>query len=312
VNHFGVRNAYGTLARVLMHRPGAELDLVNRNNLEEFHFDRPVNREKFVSQYDQMIYLFNEHGAEVLFLTEILKDDSDSLDYIRLRPNMTYSRDLATVFGTGAILMSPFLKGRYGDQRMMGRAFRKLGVPLLGAIKPPGYLEGGGVTIIGEDTVVASLCDRANEVGLRSLRNIVLGKDAKYFLEVPLPFGNIHIDGVFMVLDERLCLIHEKTFDVFPCILYEDGNPEPRHVLFREFLDQRGIKCIPITDEERKGGHLNVVVTQKGKRAVGFSKATRVAAEMKKYGWTLDTFPEEELFAGNGGAHCVTCPLLVL
>jgi arginine deiminase len=308
---YGVLNAYGNLRRVLMHRPGLELDLVTSDNLEEFHFAKPVNRDKFVAEYDQMLALFRNHGVEVLLLTEILKDDPDSLYYIRLRPNITYTRDLATVFQHGAVLMNPFLKGRYGDQRMMARAFRKLGVPILGSIEPPGYLEGGGVTMIGDDTVVASLCDRANEYGLASLRNLVLGKEAKYFLEVPLPFGNIHIDGVFMVLDDRLCLLHEKTFHSFPCLLYESGKAEPRHILFREFLDQRGISCITISDEERKGGHLNVVVTQRGQKAIGFSKAQRVASEMKKNGWQLDTFPEEELFLGNGGPHCMTCPLLI-
>jgi len=115
-----------------------------------------------------------------------------------------------------------------------------------------------------------------------------------------------------MMLDESLCLMHEKTLEVFPCTLYEDGKSEPRHVLFQEFLAERKIQTIPITDEERKSGHLNVVVTRRGKRAVGFSKARRVAAEMQKHGWTLDTFPEDELFLGNGGPHCMTCPLLVL
>jgi N-dimethylarginine dimethylaminohydrolase len=165
--------------------------------------------------------------------------------------------------------------------------------------------------MIGEDTVVASLCDRANGNGLAALRNFVLGSEAKYFLEVPLPFGNIHIDGVFMLLDANLCLIHEKTFRSFACMLYEHGKSEPEHVLFQEFLDQRGVRCIPITDEERRSGHLNVVVTQRGKKAIGFSKAQRLAAEMKTFGWQLDTFPEEELFLGNGGAHCMTCPVLV-
>src|SRR5262249_30198113 len=115
-----------------MHRPGRELDHVRPDNLKEFHFARPVDRAKFLAEYDQMISLFKEHGTELLFLTDILKDDQDSLNYIQLRPNMTYTRDLATVFRRGAILMSPYLKGRYGDQRMMERAFRKLEVPLLG------------------------------------------------------------------------------------------------------------------------------------------------------------------------------------
>ena len=42
-NGFGVSNAYGTLRRVLMHRPGAELDFVSDRTIEEFHFARPVN-----------------------------------------------------------------------------------------------------------------------------------------------------------------------------------------------------------------------------------------------------------------------------
>jgi N-dimethylarginine dimethylaminohydrolase len=258
-----------------------------------------------------MLKLFEDHGTEVLLLHEILKDDSDSLSYMSYRPNMTYTRDLASVFSSGAILMGPHLKGRKGDQEMLGRAFRKLGIPVIGAIEPPGYLEGGGVTIIGDDTAVASLCDRANENGTGALRDLVLGKDVKYFLEVPLPFGHIHIDGLFMVLDERLAIIHPETFRVFPCRLYEAGKADFKHVMFEEFLDHRGFKLISITTEERRGGHLNVVVTQHSKKALGFDKAKRLKEVMKEFGWQLDQCHADEMFAGNGGPHCMTCPVLV-
>jgi len=308
---FGVRTAYGTLARVIVHRPGRELDKVTPDTLREFHFARPVDRGKFIADYDAMLALFRSHGAETLLLSDVLAGDDDSLAYIAHRPNMTYTRDLAAVFSRGAVLMGPHLKGRKGDERMMARAFARLGVPVLGAIEPPGYLEGGGVTLVGDDTVVASLCDRANEEGTRALREMVLGKDVRYFLEVPLPFGHIHIDGIFMVLDQKLCLIYEDSLRVFPGRLYEAGRVEPRHVLFPEFLERRGFTCIPITREEREEGHLNVVVTERSRRAVGFASAARVAAEMARRGFELATFPADELFAGRGGAHCMTCPLLV-
>ena len=308
---FGVSNAYGTLRRVIMHLPGQELKVVTPENLLEFHFTRPVVSEKFISEYKGMLKLFEEHGTEVLLLHEILKNDRDALSYIAHRPNMTYTRDLASVFSNGAVLMGPHLKGRKGDQEMLGRAFRNIGVPVIGAIEPPGYLEGGGVTIIGEDTAVVSLCDRANECGTRTLRELILGKDVRYFLEVPLPFGHIHIDGVFMVLDERLALIHSETFRVFPCRLYEAGTTDYKHVMFEEFLDKRGFQLIPITDDERLGGHLNVVVTQRSKTAVGFDKGKRVKEAMKQFGWQLDGFSADEMFAGNGGPHCMTCPVLV-
>jgi N-dimethylarginine dimethylaminohydrolase len=194
---------------------------------------------------------------------------------------------------------------------MMARAFERLGIPILGAVEPPGYLEGGGVTLIGDDTAVASLCDRANEVGTRMLRDLVLGKDVKYFLEVPLPFGNIHIDGLFMVLDRELALLYPESLRVFPCRLYEDGKSGVRHMMFEEFLKKRGIRTIPITLPERKAGHLNLVVTKRSETAVGFASATRVGSEMARHGWHLATFPAEELFLGNGGAHCMTCPVEV-
>jgi N-dimethylarginine dimethylaminohydrolase len=306
-----VPNAYSSLKRVIVHRPGSELEKVTPETLKEFNFVRPVDREKFVADYDAMLRLFQREGAETLLLREVLAGDDDALGYIDHRPNMTYTRDLAAVFSRGAVLMGPYLKGRRGDQEMLGRAFRRLGVPVLGAIEPPGFLEGGGVTLIGEDTAVASLCDRANEEGTRALREIVLGRDVKYFLEVPLPFGHVHIDGIFMVLDEKLCLIHEDPLRVFPGRLYEAGRAEPRHVLFPEFLARRGFTCIPITYEERKGGHLNVVVTARSRRAVGFAQAVRVRAEMARHGFELLTFPADELFMGKGGAHCMTCPVQV-
>ncbi len=308
---FGVRTAYGSLERVILHRPGPELGMVTPDTLREFHFSRPVDGEKFVADYDAMLGVFREHDVETLLLTDILRGDEDSLGYIARRPNMTYTRDLAVVFSRGAVLMSPHLKGRRGDERMMARALSRLGVPLLGAIEPPGYLEGGGVTLLGDDMAVASLCDRANEEGTRALREIVLGKEVRFFLEVPLPFGHIHIDGIFMVLDEKLCLLYEDALRVFPCRLYEAGRSEPRHVLFPELLESRGFTCIPITLEERREGHLNVVVTERSRRAVGFQGAARVKAEMADHGFELSTFPADELFAGRGGAHCMTCPLLV-
>ena len=162
---YGVRSGYGDLKRVIMHRPGEELRKVTPKTLTEFNFDAPVDVEGFVADYDAMLETFQSHGVETLLLTDILARDDDALGYIRHRPNMTYTRDLATVFPGGAVLMGPHLRGRWGDQAMLGRAFEKLGVPVLGAIEQPDFLEGGGVIPIGEDTVAASICDRANENG---------------------------------------------------------------------------------------------------------------------------------------------------
>ena len=180
---------------------------------------------------------------------------------------------------------------------MMGRAFQKLGIPILGAIEPPGFLEGGGVTLLGEDTVVASLCDRANETGTRMLRDLVLGRDAKYFLEVPLPFGHIHIDGIFMALAEDSALVFQESFRVFPCRLYEAGKSEPRHVMFEDFLEERGVRTVLLTRQEREEGHLNVVVTKKSETAVGFESATRTRQKWPATAGVSRRFPRASSFS---------------
>lgn len=308
---FGVRSAFGSLERVIMHRPGVELDAVTHETLQEFNFARPVNRPRFVAEYDAMLDCFIRNNVEVLLLTDVLADDGEALSYIARRPNMTYTRDLATVIPSGAVLMGPHLMGRRGDEWMLGRAFKRLGIPILGHIEPPGFLEGGGVTILGTDTLVASICDRANRDGTAQLRQLTLGQGFRYFLEVPLPPGHIHIDGLFMVLDETLCVIHEPTLAELPCHLYETGKSSARLVSFGDFLAERTIRRVPITDQERDEGHLNLVVVKRGRVAVGFSEAVRLKAELGKFGWTLETFQSTELALGRGGAHCMTCPLIV-
>ena len=309
---YGVRSGYGDLKRVIMHRPGAELHRVRPDTLTEFNFDCPVDVEAFTADYDDMLDTFHRHGVETLLLTDILADDDDALGYIRHRPNMTYTRDLATVFKSGAVLMGPHLRGRWGDQAMLGRAFKRLGIPILGAIEQPDFLEGGGVIPIGEDTIAASICDRANENGTRALREIVLGTDAQYFLDVPLPFGEIHIDGTFMVLDEQFCVVHEPTFEVFPCRLYEAGKPEPRHVMFLDFLAERGFTCITFDDDERDAMCANITITRRGTSAIGFAGAPRVNAAIESHGIAITTVSGETLALGNGGPHCMTCPVLVV
>jgi len=310
-NDWGVQSAYGNLVSVLMHRPGPELAMVTDDTLREFNFDTPVEREDFLREYDAMLQHFSDHDVECLMLTDILAGDDDALHYIAHRPNMTYTRDLAVVFRNGAVLMSPHLRGRWGDQDILGRAFKRLGIPVLGAIRCPSFLEGGGVTMIGDDTIVASICDRANQSGTATLRDLVLGTEAKYFLEVPLPFGHIHIDGLFMALDRQLAIAHAESLAIFPCRLFEDGRRQPRHVLFAEFLAERGVETIAISEAEMRAGHLNVVVTRQGQKAIGFAAAARLAEQLAARGWELTGFASETLFLGNGGAHCMTCPIHV-
>ncbi len=64
---YGVANRYGDLRRVLMHRPGVELDIVTEETLREFNFDRPVDAARFRRDYDAMLESFRAHGVETCY-----------------------------------------------------------------------------------------------------------------------------------------------------------------------------------------------------------------------------------------------------
>ena len=238
----------GSLKRVLMHRPGPELGLVTAATVREFNFARPVDTARFVADYDAMLGAFRGHGVETLLLREVLATDDDAVRYIDHRPNMTYTRDLATVFRHGAVLMGPHLKGRWGDQAMMGRAFTRLGVPILGAIEAPGFLEGGGVTLIGDDTAVASLCDRANQEGTRAIENragraeqlktvsyeealrekVIVGTPDQVVARLKALQAELGLDGILAEMNCGAMIPHERVMRSLE-LLCKDVMPRLRH-----------------------------------------------------------------------------------
>ena len=114
-----------------------------------------------------------------------------------------------------------------------------------------------------------------------------------------------------MVLDERPGVVHEATFEVFPCRLYKAGKPGFRNVMFLDFLAERGFTCTTFDDDERDAMCANVTITRRGKFATGFAGAPQINAELEAHGISISSVPGETLAIGNGGPRCMTCPVLV-
>ena len=111
-----------------------------------------MNMRSISSEYDALVESVSEAGAEVVLLTDVLKNEPDALAYISRRPNICYTRDMAVVTDGGAILLSMAIRGRKVDPWVIGLAMEKLGIPVLGAIEAPGLLEGGGVAWLAAST----------------------------------------------------------------------------------------------------------------------------------------------------------------
>src|SRR5439155_15247725 len=304
---FGAQTEFGKLKRVLMHRPGRELDCVSAETASAYNFRRPVQKVRFQGELDTLTESISEAGAEVVLLTDVLRSEPDALAYIRRRPNMCYTRDLAVVLSKGVVLMSMAIKGRKGDTWVIGRAMQRLGVPLLGAIEPPGFLEGGGVQFMDERTVVVSLCDRATEVAIKQFCDLVLGVCVDRVVMVMMPEGHIHIDGSLMFINRRLAIGHLASLDLHPSVIFENGK-QPRYTFFSTFLQENDVEMIETTLEERRAMAINYVCTAP-LEAVGWTWATRLSDEIRKRGGKVWSVDGTELVNGNGGPHCLTCPI---
>lgn len=304
---YGAQTEYGELKRVLMHRPGVELKLVRDDTYQAYNYRRAVDIAKFQSQYDQLTETLSEAGADVLLLTDVLKGDDEALGYIARRPNMCYTRDLAVTTNGGVILLKMAIKGRMGDPWVIGRAMERIGVPVLGEIQAPGLLEGGGVQFMDERTAIIGLCDRANEVAVKQFCDLTLGKYLDEVIMVILPDGNIHIDGVLMFVGPKAAMGHLGTLDFHPSVIFR-ANKRPEYTFFSTIMQQRGVDLIETSYQERKEMSINFIATAP-LQAVGWVWATRLSDEIRKRGGKVWSVEGDELVNGNGGPHCLTCPV---
>ncbi|MFQ6015977.1 MAG: arginine deiminase family protein [Anaerolineae bacterium] len=305
---WGAQTEYGPLKKVLMHRPGEEMEVLAPHNLEAFHFSRMVDLTIFQREFDNLATALEESGVEVILLTDLLQDEPQALHYIARRPNMTYTRDLAVVTKGGAILMSMCQKGRKGDEWVIGRAMQKLGIPILGRIEPPGILEGGGIEFLSERTAIVALCDRANEVAIRQLCDLLLGEYLDEIVMVPTPEGEIHIDGILMIVDRDLAVAYRPSLEFYPSTLFRAGR-SPQYIWLPDFLEERGVELVETTHRERDMEFINYI-TVAPRQVIGYEWAIRTSQEIERRGGKATGIPGGELVKGNAGPHCMTCPLL--
>ncbi len=302
---FGAQSEVTRLRSLLLHKPTADaLRWVRPDTRSYYNIEPTIDPERFLAEFDQMVAAFAAQGVEIVFLADVLKGHSDALRYISRRPNLTYMRDMATVYRDGAVVMNPYLKGRQWDGWVVTECFRRLGIAILGEIRYPGYLEGGGNGFVNDRIGYVSLCDRANEDAINQLAACTLGKSLEQLIVVNLPGGHIHIDGLFMAVDTRTFFVHRPVLEVSPTrILHRGGRVE--HVWLLDYLTELGYELVDGPDQME----MNYVAFAPG-RLIGYDHVTVNAQAVRARGGAVIAIPGEELRKGRGGVHCMTCPLL--
>jgi len=296
------------LKKVLMHRPETELTMLNDATLGYFNFAAVPDIDGFLVEFDTLVAAFQQMGTEVVLVNDVLKDDPEALAYISRRANMTYTRDLAVMTPAGAVLLGMAIDGRRGDPAIIGRVCERLGIPVLDRLEPDGLLEGGGVTYFRGDTVIVGRCDRTNQAGLEKMEACARASGLKRMVTIPCYPGTVHIDGILVLIDQDLALAAPPLLDYAPAIIKDLETGAIREQMVLDFLHDEDVDIIEIDDARDGWAAANFVMTAP-RRIVGYEWAERVMNEVERRGGKAVGVPGNELRKGNGGPHCMTCPL---
>jgi len=239
------------------------------------------------AQHDRLVERLEATGARV-----VRAGDAPGLGIDAL-----YPRDAAVVCRDGAILCRMGKATREEEPAALGRALRELGVPVLGAIQAPGWLEGGDVAWVDERTLAVGRGYRTNDDGIRQLGSL-LGDRVDELLEVPLPHwrgpGDVfHLMSMYSPIAPDIALVYAPLL------------PVP----FREALLERGTRLVEVPDGEFDSLGCNALALGPGRCILAEGNPV-TRARLEAAGVEVIEIEGSEICGkGSGGPTCLTRPL---
>lgn len=286
---FGVSSMVAPLRRVAMRRPG-------RATLEadpaRWHYAGPIEPDRLLRQYDAFAERVAASGAGIEWIGGTPDDGlADAM----------FPFDPSFMTPAGAILLRPGKALRQPEVASHEALYRRLGVPVIGAIRAPGTVEGGDLLWVDESTLAAGRGFRTNQAGIDQLQAMVapLGIEVRAF-DLPMWDGSaacLHLLSLVSPLDRDLALIYPRLF------------PVALHQLMRE----RGIRLLEAGDEEfRASGGLNLnVLATAPRRCIALDGFPETVRLMRDEDCDVTCFDGDALcIACEGGPTCLTLPIL--
>lgn len=280
----------GQIESVLLKSP--RIVWVSQENVDSqwkaLHYPASPDCGKAIEEYEYFVKLLQESVPQIYCLPEHKQTGLDSV----------YTHDPVLVTRKGAILCSMGKPQRRGEPAAAGEYLSGLGIPVLGAIRLPGTLEGGDVVWLDEKTAAVGLGYRTNAEGVRQLRELTKGFVDK-IIEVPLPHWNgadecLHLMSVVSPVDRDLAVVYSRLMAV----------------PFRAYLLERGFKLIEVPDEEYDGFACNILAVAP-RKCIMLSGNPRTRELLEKENVAVYEYPGEEIsLKGGGGPTCLTRPIL--
>jgi arginine deiminase len=255
---------------------------------KELNYSDLPDFDRAVEEYKKFVEILERFIPEIHYLPE---DERTGLDSI-------YVHDSLIVTDKGALLCRMGKEKRQGEPPAAEEFLKELGIPILGSITGEGKLEGGDLVWIDGHTIAVGLGYRTNEEGVRQLKEIISDSVDEYVI-VPLP----HWEGPEDVM-HLMSLISPVRRDL--AVVYPRLLPVP----FREWLLQREIRLLEVTDSEFKTMGCNVLAVAPGE-CIMISGNPQTKRLLEEAGIQVYEYEGEEISRkGAGGPTCLTRPLL--
>ncbi|MDR3321160.1 MAG: amidinotransferase [Synergistaceae bacterium] len=269
----------GTLRKVLMRRPGPELDAVT--DPKSVRFKAAINADTARREHDSLADIYRAHGIEVHYVDGYRAD----------RPNSLFMRDQVLMTPEGAIICRPAMEARRGEERYAAEALAGFGVPIIATIHGNGVFEGACAMWIDRGSIILGSGCRANKEGIEQVEWILKGLGVENILRFPIPYGHAHLDGLMNIPDRRKII-------VFPWQVSYD--------LCAGLLDL-GFKIIETPDvaEVKERFAINFVAIEPGK--VVMPSGNPVTGKiLENEGIKCIEANLPEIMKGWGAVHCMT------
>jgi len=239
-----------------------------------------------VAEYDAFLSAVTTANPRVELLAN---DERVGLDSI-------YVRDASIATPRGMILCRMGKAARDGEPTVQGGQFRERGIPVIGAIQPPGQIEGGDVVWFDDRTVAVGRGYRTNDEGIRQLA--ALAGPSVDVITVPLPHYRgpsdvFHLMSIISPVDRDLAVVYSPLM------------PVP----FREWLIGRGITLVEVPDAEFDSMGANVLAVAP-RRCVMVRGNPVTKARLEEAGASVYEYEGAEIsLKGGGGPTCLTRPV---
>ncbi len=294
--NWGCSNDVGQIRKVLMHRPGEEMSVIDPSmrleHLGSFGDAEgqswywrgdviPTLAEQQV-QHDALADLLRQEGAEVVYLNRCAPGKHKSI----------YTRDSCIGVKGGAIVTRLGPNVRRGEEAPVSETLAGIGMPILRTIHGTGLMEGGSFVWLNSKTAVIGRSSRVNSEGAKQVEE-VLNAQGVDLLCVDLTGYRLHIDGALVMIDVDTAII----------------NPTQLPFWFLEKLDEMNIRTIEINPGD-PGGVVNCIAVRPGRVIMQTGLSPRTADELDKLGIEILSVDYSRVYLGGGGVHCSTAPLI--